>query len=73
VEKQLQLEPISALDVGSRLASRPGRITPSESHAVSKPLAVRVVPRAALGDREKRDLLLEPGSNHDSLVVRNLD
>jgi hypothetical protein len=56
VEKQLQLEPISSLDAGSQLASRPGRITPSESHAVTKPLAVSVFPRDALGDREKRNV-----------------
>ena len=49
VDKQLHLLPTSsALDAGSRLASRPGRFTPSENHAVTKRLSVWVVPAPLL-------------------------
>jgi hypothetical protein len=60
-DKQLHLLPTLALDAGSRLASRPGCFTTSESHAVTKRLAVWVVPEPLLATGRKETSLVSAG------------
>jgi hypothetical protein len=61
MDKQLHLLPTSALDAGPRPASRPGRFTASEIHAVAKRLAVWVFPEPLLTTGRRETSLVPTG------------